>query len=320
MKRTVTRSSPKPDQPFQLIFGADFHLRDDIPECRERGEYLEAQERKLKFIHDLTLDNGATLLIAGDVFDQWRPSPWLISLAIRYLPLGTIVVPGQHDLPQHNLQEIAKTGLQTLQEAGTVVILSGGLRRALGDCSPSGGAVYGYAYGETAQNPPKADKGVKILLWHRLTTAGIEQPWPNAGAELAGPLTKKFKGFDVIVLGDNHQEFYNDSSFGYPALINPGSMMRMTSDQADFEPAVFGWRSAVQNVTRIPLPIKAGVVKATTHNAKAKGSRDERMAAYVKKASAQFETRLSFIKNLEQHFKANQERREVEALAWKAVG
>ena len=115
-----------------MILSADWHLRDDIPQCRERDEYLVAQERKLKFIHDLVLDNGATLLIAGDIFDAWKPSPWLISLAIRYIPPGTIVVPGQHDLPAHNLQELSKTGLQTLAEAGVAIILSGGLRRVLG--------------------------------------------------------------------------------------------------------------------------------------------------------------------------------------------
>ena len=314
MKRVINRTVKK----YDLILGADFHLRDDVPQCRERDEYLAAQERKLKFIHDLCGENGATLLIAGDLFDHWRPSPWLISLALRYLPKGALVVAGQHDIPQHNLQELGKTGLQTLAEAGVAITLTGGFRRVLGHSTGVFGAVYGYSYGEEAQNPPKGDKGVKILMWHRLVCEN-KQPWPGAEAMPRLDLLRKFGGFNLTVTGDNHQSFCGNDSDHKTFLVNPGSLCRMSSDQANFEPAVFGW-SEDGMVTRIPLPIEKGVVKATKSNAKAKESRDARMEAYIKKASTQFEDRLSFDKNLERHFKQNKERDGVEKIVWKAVG
>lgn len=304
MKRTINRTPKK----FDLILGADFHLRDDVPACRERDEYLAAQERKLKFIHDLVLDNNATLLIAGDVFDNWKPSPWLISLAIRYLPQGTVVVPGQHDLPAHNLAEIGKTGLQTLQEAGAVNVLTGGLRRVLGYPTASYGAVYGWAFGEEAQDPPKTDKGLKILLWHRLTCLR-QQPWPEAGAVRAD---RERKDFDLVVTGDNHISFMENG------WVNPGSLLRMSVDQAEHKPAVYGWRQDGV-IIRIPLPIEKSVVKATMSNAKAKESRDKRMESYIKRAAAQYETKLSFTKNLEKHFAQNEERGSVKQITWKAV-
>lgn len=307
MKRVINRATKK----FDLIFGADFHLRDDIPVCRERDEYLAAQERKLKFIHDLCVEYDAILLIAGDVFDHWRPSPWLISLALRYIPPGTIVVPGQHDMVARNMQEMGKTGLWTLAEAGVAIILSGGLRRVLGDPTASYGAVYGYSYGEEAKNPPNGDRGLMILVWHKLACER-DQPWPEAGAETISTMRRDLDGYGIVLTGDNHQQFYGKR------FVNPGSMMRMASDQADFEPAVFGW-SEDGTVTRIPLPIEKGVVKETKSNAKAKESRDQRMEAYIKKASTQFEDRLSFDKNLERHFKSNKERDGVEKITWKAV-
>jgi hypothetical protein len=302
---------------FRLILSADWHLRDDIPQCRERDEYLVAQERKLKFVHDLCEENGATLLIAGDIFDNWKPSPWLITLALRYIPVGTVVVAGQHDLPQHNLAEIGKTGLQTLAEAGVAVILSGGLRRVLGDPTASYGAVYGWAYGEEAQNPPKGDEGVKILMWHRLTCVAGKQPWPGAGALVAEKWMREIKGFDLVLTGDNHQQFWYPRTIDSRSFINPGSLCRMSSDQSEFEPAVFGWNED-GTITRIPLPIEKGVVKFTKSTGKVKESRDARMEAYMKKASAQFETRLSFTKNLEQHFRSNKERPGVEKTVWRA--
>ena len=354
MKRIIERKQPTK---YKLILSADWHLRDDTPRCRERDEYLAAQERKLKFIRDLCKENEATLLIAGDIFDIWKPSPWLISLALHYLPTtpATIVVPGQHDMVSHNIQELGKTGLQTLAEAGAIVILSGGLQRVLGNSNACLGAVYGYAYGETAQNPPKGDEGVKILMWHRLTCSG-SQPWPGAEAAEAPNLVKQLNEFDLILTGDNHQSFWSShskikidesltqlglrpsrktDSGGYlignkavemirktagnfPGIVNPGSLCRMSSDQSEFAPAVFGW-SEDGTVTRIPLPIEKGVVKATTSNAKAKESRDKRMEVYISRAAKQYETKLSFTKNLEQHFKSNKERDGVEKIVWKAV-
>lgn len=312
MKRTIKRNPPT-KQDYDLILAADLHLRDDCPACREPDEYFPAQERKLKFIHDLTLDNHATLLVAGDIFDQWKPSPWLISLAIRYLPQGTVVVPGQHDLPGHNLGELAKTGLQTLQEAGAVIILSGGFRRVLAGPGAFRGAVYGYAYGEQAENTTNVNEGMKILLWHRLVCAG-KQPWPDAGAETGPMLTKRLPGYDLIVTGDNHQQFVAGAW-----LINPGSMMRMASDQADHEPAVYGWRQEDKSITRIPLPFEPGVVKATKTRPEDKASRDERMEAYIVRAKKQYESKLSFEKNLEQHFATNKERPGVKTITWKAM-
>jgi hypothetical protein len=312
MKRTINRATKK----FQLILSADWHLRDDVPQCRERDEYLAAQERKLKFIHGLCVENGATLLIAGDIFDctgndqkgYWKPTPEIISLAIRYIPPGTIVVPGQHDMVARNMKELGKTGLQTLAEAGVAIILSGGLRSVLGHSNACLGAVYGWAFGEEAQNPPKGDEGVKILMWHRLMCAG-KQPWP--GAEALQVNNKNMMGFDLVVTGDNH------ASFVCGNWVNSGSMMRMASDQKDFCPAVYGWKED-GSITRIPLPIKEEVVKTTSNKTKDRESRDQRMEAYVKKASAQFETRLSFTKNLEQHFRSNKERPGVEQIVWKA--
>jgi hypothetical protein len=323
VKRTIERKVHT-DQKFKLIFAADLHLRDDCPACRERDEYFPAQERKLKFIHDLVLDNSATLLVAGDIFDTtgndkngyWKPTPWLISLAARYLPRGTIVVPGQHDIVGHSIKELGKTGLQTLQETGVVFILTGGLRRCLDRSRGVLEAVYGWAFGEEAQNPPKGDEGVKILMWHRLTCLKT-QPWPGADAETTHAVQKDHPDYNIILVGDNHQQFSVKDGEG-KWIVNPGSLMRMSSDQADFEPAVFGWKED-GTVTRIPLPIEQGVVKETTRPGKEKAARDKRMEAYIQRSAAQYEEKLSFEKNLEKHFAKNKERDGVKSITWKAV-
>jgi hypothetical protein len=171
-------------------------------------------------------------------------------------------------------------------------------------------AVFGYAFGEEAENPKK-EAGLRILLWHRLTCLN-RQPWPDAGAFDMAKIGPRLNKYDLVVTGDNHHQFTEKK------IVNPGSLMRMTSDQCDFQPAVFGWRDD-GSITRIPLPIKEGVVKVTAKSEKDKEARDVRMEAYIVRAKKQFEDRLSFEKNLEKHFAKNKERDGVRTVTWKAV-
>ena len=313
-KRTINRDK------FDAVVGADLHLREDVPVCRT-DNYLSAQFKKLAFIQDLCTNNECPFLVAGDVFDHWKPSPFLLSRAIELLPSWgterTVAVAGQHDLPQHNLDEIARTGLNTLVQAGTVVLASPGFQRCLGLGAVLRvyGAFYGQEPEEELEKTPSEARN--ILLWHRLTCSGGEQPWPGAGASDARKILRKFPGYDLIVTGDNHQQFVIE--LDGRVLVNPGSMMRMTADQADFEPAVFGWRSSDNSVTRILLPIEKGVVSREHLKREKKEDRDVRMEAYIRRAKKTFEHRLSFEKNLEDHFRASKEDEEVEQLVWKAV-
>ena len=321
MARFIPRNmSPVRKIRFDSIVGADTHIREDCPVCREPEEYMKAQWTKLDFIKALCAENHCPFLHAGDLFDHWRPSPWLISMALEHLPAMTIVAPGQHDLANHSLVELPKTGLQTLAQAGRVLILAGGFERVLGDPARPLASVSGYAYGETAKDALKSDKNRKYaLLWHHLTCYR-DQPWPDAGADEPHTLFRSLPGYDLIVTGDNHQQFTARSGNAERWIINPGSMMRMSTDQKDFEPAVFGWCAKNNSVTRIPLPIKKGVVSREHLGKEKKESRDLRISAYIKRAQKSYEAKLSFIENLKAHIKKNKVEKEVEELIWKAVG
>ena len=331
MQRVIKRSVPsvrkvKYVPKYDAIIGSDPHIREDVPICRT-DDYLSAQYTKMAFIRDLCMDNNnAPFLCAGDLFDVWHVASsekkvsWLLSKCLEFLPAMTIVVPGQHDLANHSLKELPKTGLQTLVQAGRVLILSGGFQRVLGDPTHGLTSVSGYAYGEVAKNVPKSDKNRKhILLWHRLTCVD-KQPFPDAGAERSHILLKSLSGYDLIVTGDNHQQFHVESTNERRHLVNPGSMMRMSADQIDFEPAVFGWCAKDNSITRIPLPIKKGVVSREHLNKEKKETRDLRMSAYIKRAQKSYETKLSYTENLKRHIKKNKVGKEVEELVWEAVG
>jgi len=315
MARFIPRNMSSVQQvKYDAIVGADLHIREDTPVART-DDYLSAQFGKMAFIQKLCKDNNnAPFLCGGDLLHNWKPSPWLLSKCLEFLPAMTIVVPGQHDLAQHSLVELPKTGLQTLAQAGRAAILTNGFERVLDGRI----AVSGYAYGETATNKLRDQQGWLVLLWHHLTCFG-KQPWPGAeAAEATRMLSINLPGYDLIITGDNHQQF--TFRFKDRWLVNPGSMMRMSADQIDFEPAVYGWRANDNSVTRIPLPIKKGVVSREHLGKEKSESRDKRMEAYIKRAQKSYEAKLSFIENLKVHIKKNRIGKEVEGLIWKAVG
>ena len=312
MARFIPRNmSPVRKIRFDAIVGADTHIREDCPVCREPEEYMKAQWTKLDFIKALCATNHCPFCHAGDLFDHWRPSPWLISMALEHLPAMTIVAPGQHDLANHSLVELPKTGLQTLAQAGRVLILTDGFERVLDDPTRVPASISGYAYGETAKDALKSDKNREYaLLWHHLTCYR-DQPWPDAGAlQIDGA---NMMGYDLVVSGDNHKQFL----CGH--WLNPGSMMRMDCTQKDFQPAVYGWNAKNNTITRIPLPIKKGVVNCDHLNKENKIDRDVRMEAYIRRAQKSYETKLSYTENLKRHIKKTKVGKEVEELVWEAV-
>ena len=60
------------------ILTADIHLTDKTPVSRT-DDYIQAQERKLKFLAGLSQENDNCLILcAGDVFDHWKASPFML--------------------------------------------------------------------------------------------------------------------------------------------------------------------------------------------------------------------------------------------------
>jgi len=300
-------------QTYDLILGADLHIREDTPVCRT-DDYLDAQFSKMDFIQELCKTSNCPFVVAGDIFDHWKPSPYLLSRCLELLPERMICVAGQHDMVNHNTLEMAKTGLNTLVQAGRVLILEQGRSSVVSQR----GAVYGYSYGEkpagqVLQINPKLRN---ILLLHRLVCQST-QPWPDANADQAASLLRTFPSFDLIVTGDNHQQFAVEHKGRW--LVNPGSMMRMTTEQEDHEPAVYGWKAEDNSIERILLPIKQGVISKTHIGKEKKVDRDVRMEAYIKRAKRQYESKLSFITNLELYIKNNGVESDVSDLIWKAV-
>ena len=301
----MKRANKKPD----AILCSDFHLREDQPICRI-DNYWDKQASKIQFIRELQKQYECPVLVSGDIFNKWKPSPFLLSWAIEYLPDNMIVIPGQHDLAQHNIELLNKTGLFVLEKADKIKILSEGevINIDYGVC------IYGYPFGSELQEINEENPSIKIAMCHTLTWVET-LPYPGCILSDGGKLLKKLKGFNLVLVGDNHQSFIVEKD--NRILISPGSMMRMTADQVDHTPRVYLWYKETNTVEPVYLPIEQGVI-SREHIAHIE-ERDGRIDAFISKLDDDWKASVSFEENLERFAKTNQVRKSVMEIVYKSI-
>lgn len=277
-----------------FILTADWHLREDTPVCRT-DNFWEAQWKKVDFVSELQKKHDCPVLHAGDLFDHWKPSPYLLSKTIEHLPKEFYTVYGNHDLPQNTIELKEKSGVFTLWKANALRIL------------PQG------HWGTNNFSGAWELNGKSIYVWHKFVYVGKE-PFPGAKGK-ARSILNKYPQFDLIVTGDNHQ------SFVYPfddrLLVNCGSLMRQTADQINFEPKVWLYYAADNSVESVIIP--------HDKNAVSRGhiitieQRDERLDAYISRLNDNIQTTLSLEENMKRFLAKNRIRGQVKRIIDKVL-
>lgn len=296
-----TRYTPKLIKGFKkadAILCSDIHLREDTPTCFT-GDFQKEQWVALDVIKIHQELHNCPVYHAGDLFHHWKPSPWLLSKTMQYIPNNFHTVLGQHDLPQHNLDLVQKSGVWTLMEAGKVKLL------------------HSCHYGQTPDQMmvPLSDiTKHDILIWHRMTY--IQPPYPGATGGNARQVLMKYPQYKLIVTGDNHQSF----SIGHDGrlLVNPGNMTRQVADQIDFQPRVALWYADTNTIEWINLPKQENVI--TREHIERKEARTSRIEAFIKQLNMDdWKAELSFEENLENFFVTNDVREPVKQIIYKAI-
>jgi DNA repair exonuclease SbcCD nuclease subunit len=154
----TSQSKGNPD----AILCSDFHLREDTPLCYT-GDYQKEQWDSVDFISDLQKKYGCPVLHGGDLFDNWKPSPNLLRLAIVHLPKQFYTIYGQHDLPSHNIDLVNKCGINVLEAGKHLTVL--------------GGVHWGQKPLIQISDTLKI-RSKNILIWHVMNYVG-RLPWPG---------------------------------------------------------------------------------------------------------------------------------------------
>lgn len=284
------------------ILTADIHLREDVPACRT-DDFLAAQWRKLKWLRNLQNEHGCPVLDAGDLLNRWKPSPELLALALQYLPEDMITVPGNHDLPGHNIEFLQKSGLAVLSAAHRLQV-------ALKPFSRSDFLAYPYPWdSELTPCTAKANGLPRVAICHVMVWQG-ETPWPGCEDFSGKELLRRMTGYDLILTGDNHKPMVE--SYEGRLLVNPGSLMRTTAAQVDHRPRVYLWYADDNTVEPVYVPIESGVV--SREHLEIKEEKDQRMQAFIDKLESGYEVSACFQRSLESFFRANRVRESVKQI------
>ena len=296
MRTVVSRKDVEPPRvrPVALALG-DVHLRSDRPECRT-DEWWPTFCRKLDWLQalhlDLSRDAGyrVPVLGPGDLFHRWNSPPEVITAAIERLPGPLILVPGQHDLPQHSLPLLIKSALRTFLVARPDAhLLIGGDAAQVGEggCGMATRVIgWGWDAGDAWPPPiPPMKDAFTIILTHRLIrNPGDGLPRDAGGTDAARTLAAA-PGADAVVSGDNHARFLAQRCGRW--LINAGGFVRCSTAQLSHRPAVaILWRTAEGglDVEWREVPIEDGVI-SVDHVERA-AAHEERVRAFAEALAA----------------------------------
>lgn len=293
-----------------LILSADLHIRETTPECRT-DDFDAALWNKIAFIGALAEEHECPILIAGDVFHHWKPSPNLIRMCIERFPVGMHVLFGQHDLPQHSWQNREKSGLAALEAARAVKILPG--------ChwgQDPGDPSYTINWFEGKIHEGLKETQRQILVWHHMVWQG-KRPWPGCTDPSAVAVLKKYPEYDLILTGDNHKPFTEE--YEGRLLVNPGSITRQSADQIDHTPRVYLYYASTNTVRPVFLPVQEGKEVISRDHIDRKEERTERISTFISRLGGEWEAGLSFEENLKRFFESNKVLDSVKQIVWDAV-
>lgn len=211
-----------------LLF-SDLHLSLQKPHCRAEDDWLAVQESYLNQLKDIAKD--LPIIFAGDLFDRWNSQPELINFALKHLPDGMVCIPGQHDLPNHQLDQVHRSGYGVLVEAGKIRDISGGATGNMG-----GFIAFGFGWGQKIEPPEETGSLIRLAVIHRYCGAK-GKTYPGAPKDCYfSEYANQLKGYDAAVFGDNHMGFQGKA--GGCSLINTGTFIRRKSDEKEYQPRV----------------------------------------------------------------------------------
>lgn len=210
------------------IFCADIHLSHNAPRFRQdEANWYEAMLRPLEELKKLQHLYECPIICAGDIFDKWNPPAELINFAIKNLPKEMYCIPGQHDLPYHNMSDIERTSYWTLVEANAINHID-----VITNPKDSNLLLYPFPWGRVLKplkNKIGNSDAIHIAVCHKyIWIKGKSYPTANKDF-LLSKIHKRLHGFDYAVFGDNHKAFIKFMSLA-PDVVNCGSLMRRASD------------------------------------------------------------------------------------------
>lgn len=216
------------DKTCAAILCSDIHLCHTMPAARCDDDWYAAMEYQLDQLTALQREHSVPILCAGDVFDRWNSVPQLVNFAIEVLPT-MYSIPGQHDMPNHNLSELHRSAYHTLIEAQKLIPLSKGLLEPIDVATDV--VAFGFPWECDVAPINRSDGGpLRVAVIHRYLYTLKIAGYPNAPIEnRLDVLAPQLKGFDVAHFGDNHIPF--STKIDRTTAVNTGCLFPRKRDE-----------------------------------------------------------------------------------------
>lgn len=246
----------------KFINTADLHCTLNRPRCRVDDDWMLAQGNVLRFILGKAREYECPLVINGDIFDTSVSGVelvnWLLGIFLEYPDVLVYAIPGNHDLPYHNLENIDRSAYGVLQKSGLI--------KTDANMFPFG------------TDTVETVLGMETVFIHRLVME--KDPGFRMGNMItAGDLLSQYTDAKWIFTGDNHEGFAFVKDGRY--VINPGSPMRLSADQKDYTPRIYFVDTDTELFEEIEVPDPVDMV-VTDYLQKDK-DRDQRIQEFVGK-------------------------------------
>jgi DNA repair exonuclease SbcCD nuclease subunit len=232
------------DHKTLAIVCSDIHLSHRPPLARSNeADWYEVMRDRLRLLRQHCGRARAPLIIAGDVFDKWNPPPKLINFAIqefKAFPYNVYAIPGQHDLPDHDLGRMHESAYGSLRYAEAIIHLA---ERTL-ICADNGTSRTSSLFATPFQwgqelEPCEADAVdgvVHCAIIHKYVWMK-GHGYPGAPVEASAKQTaKQLTGYHVAVFGDNHKSFM--AADGKLDILNCGALLKRKSDERDYRTSI----------------------------------------------------------------------------------
>ncbi len=221
------------DDKVIAILTSDCHFTKTPPILRSaEPSWYDAMLRPINELRALRTKHNAPIIIAGDITHHSKEPPELINFLLANLP-NVHAIPGQHDLPLHNYQDIKKSAYWTLVAAGVIHHLEPG------KSYPMDGMVLHPFPWEHKVTPCKEKPntfGVHVAVIHAYIWTK-DNCYPGAPKQSRLKKWKdRLRGYDVAVFGDNHKGFLHEGED--IQILNCGGLMRRRADEIRYKPSV----------------------------------------------------------------------------------
>jgi len=294
---------------MSYILTADWHLRSTRPRCRLDDDWLATQKNALDQVAVAARKYEADVIVVGDIFHSTNETTnEVIGLVQSFAAtlecdhLSLYLLAGNHDLPQHNLDNIHKSAFNLLLNSKNIFHIE--------DLIINDGK-FGMRVSAANFGAPDNEEA-EIVFKHILCFPQSEKAPPNAKIVRPTELFADLKKARYIFTGDYHRSFMNYK--GKRKVFNPGCLLRQAADLIDYEPSVMLIEANDGELTHKLIPIVDSATLVTDEYIAEEEARDNRIASFIEKIKSKGELTFDFVENVKTRIVENKIDKGVKAM------